>query len=70
MKVIELRIEDWQAEVLARSAARRGLTPEELIRGTAIEMVKQEVDSACRQLFLSDRPRVEIEYRLAALFYR
>ncbi len=70
MKVIELRIEEWQSDVLASSAARIGLTLEELVRGVAIEVVTHEVDSACRRLLRADSSRVEIEYRLAALFYR
>ena len=70
MKVIELSIEDWQADVLAVTAARKGLTSEELLSRMAVERVAFEVDSVCRRLFGDRVLNVEIEHRLAELFRR
>ena len=70
MNVIELRIQDWQADVLAAAAARDSLTPEDFIRGLVDERVAIEVNSTCRRLLEGREVLCEIEYRLAELFHR
>ena len=70
MKVIELRIEEWQADVLAAAAAGHHLSCEEFLREIVYERASREVDSVCRRLFDDAEDSCRIEIRLMDLFHR
>ena len=70
MKVIELRIEGWQAEALSAAAARQGLPINALLLEIVANRAIFEVDSACRLLLGEKIVKGEIEYRLVELFRR
>ena len=70
MNVIEVQLEDWQAQVYAAMAERRGLSCSELLNAILAADASQRVDSACLHLMDGFTPPTEIEHRLSDLFRR
>ena len=69
MKVIQVEIKGWHAEVFTAAADARSIPAEELIRQILDDNACRRVDGAARVL-LSTSWTADLEYRLADLFHR